>query len=86
MKKIYSLIDQHTGTIIVSSYTQDILEEIMCDDFMECYQYEMQSAADNHFIDPINPTEDCRVFAQDTWNSILRWYKEVYDIQENILI
>lgn len=86
MKKIYSYIDKHYGKVIASSKTRGALEEMMCDDFMEAYQLEMQEAADTHWINPMNPTEDCRQYAQDIWDGIMRWYKEVYDIQRSNLI
>ena len=86
MKKIYSLVDKHSGTILYSAKTRKILEEIMCDDFLEDYQYEMQMATDAHFINPINPTEDCRQYARQTWNLVLNWHKEVYDIQRSNII
>ena len=86
MKKVYSLVDKHFGEVIASSKTRVALEEIMCDDFMEAYWQEMQDAANSNQINPLSPTEDCRQFARDTWDMILRWYKEVYDIQRSNLI
>ena len=86
MKKVYSYIDKHNGEIIASSKTRVALEEMMCDDFMETFWWEMNEAAEAHWIDPLNPTEDCRQFARDTWDMIMRWYKEVYDIQRSKMI
>ena len=86
MKKVYSYINKHDGEIIASSKTRVALEEMMCDDFIDTYHQEMQDAADSNWIDPLNPTENCKVFARDTWNMIMRWYKEVYDIQRSELI
>ncbi len=86
MKKIYSYIDKHNGEIIASSKTRVALEEMMCDDFMEAYCQEMQDAADAAWINPLNPTKDCRQFARNTWNMVISWYKEVYDIQRSNLI
>ena len=86
MKKVYSYIDKHNGEIIASSKTRVALEEMMCDDFMEAYQSEMQQAADANWINPLDPTNDCRQYARDTWNMIMRWYKSVYNIQRSNLI
>ena len=86
MKEIYSYIDKHFGEIIASSNTLSTLEEMMCDDFMEAYCHEMQVAADAGWINPLNPTEDCRQFAKDAWDIVMRWYKETYDIQRSNLI
>ena len=86
MKKIYSYIDKYSGEIIASSKTRRALEEMMCDDFMDAYQHEMQDAADSHWIDVENPSEDCRQYACDTWNSLIKWYNAVYTIQRSNLI
>lgn len=59
---------------------------MMCDDFMDTFWWEMNEAVEAHWIDPLNPTDDCRQFAQDTWDMIMRWYKEVYDIQRSKMI
>ena len=86
MKKVYSYIDCQDGHIIASSKTRATLEEMMCDDFMEVFRWEMQEAADAHWIDVQNPTKDCRQYARDTWNTIMRWYKESYDIQKSRMV
>ena len=86
MKKVYSYIDKHNGEIIASSKTRVALEEMICDDFMEAFWWEMNEAVEAHWIDPLNPTEDCKQFARDTWDMIMRWYKEVYDIQRSKMI
>lgn len=86
MKKVYSYIDKHNGEIIASSKTRRPLEEMMCDDFMDVFWYEMNEAVESHWIDPLNPTNDCRQYARDTWDMIMRWFKEVYDIQRSNLI
>ena len=86
MKKIYSYIDKHQGIVIASSKTRRALEEIMCDDFMDAYRQEMQDAVDSHWINVKNPSEDCRQYARDTWDSLIRWYDSVYTIQRSNLI
>ena len=86
MKKVYSYIDKHNGEIIASSKTRRALEEMMCDDFMDVFWYEMNEAVESHWIDPLNPTNDCRQYARDTWNTMMHWYKEVYDIQRSNLV
>ena len=86
MKKVYSLVDKHFGEVIASSKTRVALEEMMCDAFMESYWQEMQDAADQHWINVKDPSNDCRQFAQDVWNSLMTWYKSVYDIQRSELI
>lgn len=86
MKKVYSYIDKHNGEILASSKTRRVLEEMMCDDFMYAFWWEMNLAVESHWINPSNPTEDCRQYARDTWDMIMRWYKEVYDIQRSNLV
>lgn len=86
MKKVYSYIDKHNGEIIASSKTRRALEEMMCDDFMDEFWWEMNLAVESHWINPSSPTEDCRQYARDTWDMIMRWYKEVYDIQRSNLV
>ena len=86
MTKIYSYIDKHNGEIIASSKTRAALEEMMCDDFMEAFWEEMDAATESHWINPLEPTEDCRQYARDTWDMVMRWYKEVYDIQRSNLV
>ena len=56
MKKVYSYIDKHNGEIIASSKTRVALEEMICDDFMEAFWWEMNEAVEAHWIDPLNPT------------------------------
>lgn len=53
---------------------------------MNSYWWEMNEAVKIHWIDPMNPTDDCRQYAQDVWDSIMSWYKSVYDIQKVELI
>ena len=86
MKKVYCYIDKHSGEVIACSKTRRPLEEMMLDDFMEAYRSEMQDAVNSSWINPLNPTKDCKQFAQDTWNNVMFWYKSVYDIQRSNLI
>ena len=86
MSKVYCYIDKHSGEVIASSKTRRALEEMMCDDFMDAFWLEMNDAVESHWIDPLNPTHACRQYARDTWDMIMRWYKEVYDIQRSNLI
>ena len=86
MKKVYNLINKHDGYVLYSSKTKSILQEILLDMFMESFQYDMQEAADSHWINPIEPSEDCRQYARDTWDSLMKWYNLCYDIQKVQLI
>ena len=86
MKKVYCLVDKHFGNVIAGAKTRKILEEILMDMFMENFQAEMQEAADAHWINVENPTKECRQYARDTWNMVLKWYNSVYDIQKVDLI
>lgn len=82
MKKMYCLVDRDFGEVIMASTTRRPLEEELCDMFMDTFQAEMQEAADNHWINVEEPSRDCRVFANDCWNHIMSWFKEIYDIQK----
>lgn len=81
MNKVYCLINTNGGFNIAASKTRRALEEKMCDMFMEDYQKEMQEAADTHWINVENPTDDCRQYARDTWNMLINYYKNYYDIE-----
>ena len=55
---------------------------MMVDDFIEAYNSEMQNAADEHYIDVEDPGKDSIIFAQETWNSIMSWFLDVFTLQE----
>ena len=82
MKKIYCLVDVENGEVVAAAKTRRPLEEQLLDIFMEDFRSEMQEAADAHWIDVINPTLDCHIYARQTWNRVLRWNKEMYNIQK----
>ena len=82
MKKIYCLINTEDSEVIAVAKTRRPLEEQLLDIFMEDFRCEMQTAADAKWIDVLEPTSDCRIFAQDTWNMVLRWNKTMYKIQK----
>ena len=86
MRKIYCLINTESGYNIAASKTRRALEELMCDMFMEDYQEEMQNAADSHWINVENPSEDCRLYAKETWDFLMRNYKRTYKIERVELI
>ena len=82
MKKVYCLVDKHFGKVIAASKKREALEEECCDIFFENFWQDMTEAADSHWINVENPSEDCREFARDCWDRIMIWNKEVYEIQK----
>ena len=86
MRKVYCLIDIESGFNIAASKTRRALEEFMCDMFMEDYQQEMQNAADAHWINVENPTAECRIYAKETWDFLMRNYNRNYKIERVNLI
>lgn len=86
MKKIYVLIEKENAEVISASKTRRALEELMCDMFMADYQQEMQDAADSHWINVENPSDECRLYAKETWDFMMRNYKRDYEIERVNLI
>lgn len=82
MKKVYCLIYTYADEVVYASKSKRFLEEVLMDEFMECYQYEMQEAVNNHYIDMNNITDEDRKFARQNWNSLLTWVKSAYKIQK----
>ena len=46
----------------------------------------MSLGLDNHWIDMENPGYDTHVFANDTWDYLMRYYNTYIDIQEVSLL
>jgi hypothetical protein len=82
MKKIYCLVDTHSGYIAYASKSKTLIQELLMDEFMEFYRSEMQEAVDNHWINMEDPSEEDRVFARQTWNSNLNWVNSISKIQK----
>ena len=82
MKKIYCLVNKHSGNIIMASKTRSPLEEEWCDMFMNDYWCEMRDAADSHWINVEDPSEDCHEYARECWDRLMSWHKEVFEIQK----
>ena len=83
--KVYSLIDSF-GDVLYTSVNEGILQEIMCDMFMEEFQEECQAAADEHFIDMKGKDKDTPVILKENWDRLIKWYIQEWRIQETILI
>ena len=84
--KIYSLVYTDFGEVMYTSSEKEILQEIMCDMFMEGFQEECQAAVDEHFINMEEPDECTHIMVQESWDSLITWYNECWEIQETILI
>ena len=69
-----------------TSNEKEILQEIMCDMFLEGFQEECQIMVDNHFINMEEPDECTYTMIQETWDRLITWYNEHSEIQETILI
>ena len=82
MKKIYCLVYTHDGEVIYASKSKHFLEEVLMDDFMDCYRQEMQEAVDNHWINMNNITQEDREYAAQIWDSLMRWVNSTYKIQK----
>ena len=83
--KVYSLIDSF-GDILYTSTDKRLLEEIMCDMFMEEFQEECQAAVDEHFIDMEEKDKDTPIMLKENWDRLVKWYIQEWRIQETILI
>ena len=81
MNKIYCLINKENGYNVAASKTRRALEELMCDMFMEDFRAEMQEAANAHWINMENPSGECKQYARETWDMILRFYDRTYEIE-----
>lgn len=77
MKKVYVLIDIDSSIIFAASKTKTALKQKLCDMFMEDFRAECQQAVDEHWIDPQNPSEDDRIFVQQTWDSLMTYYDNI---------
>ena len=84
--KIYSLVCTHFGEVIYTSSEREILQEIMCDMFLEEFQEECQAAADEHFINMEGKDKDTPAILKENWDRLITWYNECWKIQETILI
>lgn len=82
MKKIYCLVYTHRGEVVYASKSKKLLEEILMDEFMDCYQSEMQEAVDNHWINMDDITAEDRKYARQNWDSLMRWVNSTYKIQK----
>ena len=82
MNKIYCLINKENGYNIAASKTRRALEELMCDMFMEDFRRDMQEAVDCHWINMDTPSENCRQYARDTWDMVIRFYDRTYKIEK----
>jgi len=80
--KIYVMVDVDSADVIYASDSRADLEEQMCDMFMEDYQHEMSLGLKAHWIDMENPNNDTYIFANDTWDYLMRYYNNYIDIQE----
>ena len=83
--KVYSLIDSF-GDVLYTSVNKGILQEIMCDMFMEEFQEECQAAADEHFINMDGKDKDTHTVLKENWDRLIKWYIQEWRIQETILI
>ena len=82
--KVYSLIDSF-GDILTST-DKGLLEEIMCDIFMEEFQEECQAAVDEHFINMEGQDKYTPAVLKENWDRLVKWYIQEWRIQETILI
>lgn len=83
--KVYSLIDSF-GDVLYISADKGLIEEIMCDMFMEEFQEECQAAADEHFINMEEKNKDTITILKENWDRLVRWYIREWRIKETILI
>ena len=83
--KVYSLINSF-GDVLYTSADKGLLEEIMCDMFMEEFQEECQAAVDEHFIDMEEKDKDTPIMLKENWDRLVKWYIQEWRIQETILI
>ena len=76
------MINLDSTEVFYASNSRADLEEQMCDMFMEDYQCEMSYGFKKHWFDMENPNDDTHIFANDTWDFFMRYYKDFIHIQE----
>lgn len=84
--KIYSLVYAHFGEVMYTSNEKEILQEILCDMFLEGFQEECQIMVDHHYINIEEPDDYTHTMIQETWDRLITWYNKCLKIQETILI
>lgn len=82
IKKVYCYINKHFGEVMAASEDRTVIEEMILDDFMAEYNYDMQNALDDNFINFKEPTEENREFAREVWDNLMNWFSEVDTIEE----
>lgn len=82
--KVYSLVDSFG--VLYTSTDKGLIQEIMCDMFLEEFQEECQAAVDEHFINMEGKDKDTPVILKENWDRLITWYNEHWKIQETILI
>ena len=84
--KVYCLVDKEFGEVEYVSIDREVIEEIMLDNFMLDFQQQCQADVDEHYINMEELDEQAYKMIQSNWDTLIRWYKDYYDISEHRLI
>ena len=82
MKKVYVLYNWDAHEIIAASEDRNLIEEIMCDDFMYDAYYDFYATCENSNFNLIELHE----MAECIWTDMLFWYNDNIEIIEEVLI
>ncbi len=85
-EKIYILYNIEAENAIAASYDKQLLEEIMCDDFMEDFIYECYMRTSGAFSVKYNTYADYCELIADIWDEIMNWYDFYIYIMESEII
>lgn len=82
MKKVYILYNWDNNEVIAVSEDRDLINEIMCDCFMDDLDYQW-------YWDQIYntyETDNIYQIAKEVWDTTLEWYNEYIGVYEEDLI
>ena len=77
MKMYHFVSDEDQTEIIYSSTDESLIQECICDSFMEDLWYEFDDVLD--FLEPAEA-------AKDAWDRVLEWYRYYVYILESEMI
>ena len=74
MKKVYILYNSDIGDVIAVSENKTLLEELMCDYFIDDVNYEWYWRT-NRSLRPLSENEIADI-AVDVWDGMMEWYND----------
>ena len=84
MKKVYILYNSDIGDVIAVSENKNLLEELMCDYFIDDVNYEWYWRI-NRSLHPLNENKIHDIVI-DVWDEMMEWYNDYMLIFESEVI